>query len=212
MPLNALMMPITVPNNPTNGAVEPMVARPERPRFISACTMATERSRPRLAASITSSSLTCAEAAWNSESPWRPPWRCGSSCCARRWRSLRRACCLSARPPPAARKSRDCLRAALYINARSIMMPTDHADIMKRMATTVLAGMPMLCHMLTRSQPTSPAAAETSPRWPTVNSKTYICPPPFLRNDRGSKILPVGFYFPQPQPREGLEAKPCLTA
>ena len=63
MPLNALMMPITVPNRPTNGAVEPMVARPERPRFISACTMATERSRPRLAASITSSSLTCAEAA-----------------------------------------------------------------------------------------------------------------------------------------------------
>ena len=27
MPLNALMMPTTVPNRPTNGAVEPMVAR-----------------------------------------------------------------------------------------------------------------------------------------------------------------------------------------
>src|SRR5262249_61944080 len=58
MPLNAFKMPTTVPNKPTNGAVEPIVARAERPRFISACTMATERSRPRLAASITSESLT----------------------------------------------------------------------------------------------------------------------------------------------------------
>ena len=48
MPLNALMMPTTVPNSPTNGAVEPMVARLEMPRFSSACTMASARSRARL--------------------------------------------------------------------------------------------------------------------------------------------------------------------
>src|SRR2546425_9772658 len=69
MPLNALMIPTTVPNSPTKGAVEPIVARPLRPRFISACTIATERSRPRLAASITSVSETWAEADWNSDNP-----------------------------------------------------------------------------------------------------------------------------------------------
>ena len=31
MPLNALMMPTTVPNSPTKGAVEPIVARPLKP-------------------------------------------------------------------------------------------------------------------------------------------------------------------------------------
>ena len=36
MPLKALMMPTTVPNRPTKGAVEPMVARPLSPRFSSA--------------------------------------------------------------------------------------------------------------------------------------------------------------------------------
>ncbi len=36
MPLNALMMPTTVPNSPTKGAVDPMVAKPETPRFSSA--------------------------------------------------------------------------------------------------------------------------------------------------------------------------------
>ena len=36
IPLNALMMPTTVPNRPTKGAVEPMVARPATPRFNSA--------------------------------------------------------------------------------------------------------------------------------------------------------------------------------
>src|SRR2546429_5423815 len=60
-------MPTTVPNKPTNGAVEPMVARAERPRFISAWTMATERSSPRLAASMTSESETCCDADWNSD-------------------------------------------------------------------------------------------------------------------------------------------------
>jgi len=40
MPLNALMMPTTVPSRPTNGADEPMVASVEIPRFSSAWTMA----------------------------------------------------------------------------------------------------------------------------------------------------------------------------
>jgi hypothetical protein len=69
MPLNAFKMPTTVPKRPTKGAVEPIVASAERPRFISAWTMATERSRPRLAASMTSESETCCEADWNSERP-----------------------------------------------------------------------------------------------------------------------------------------------
>jgi len=57
---------------PTNGAVEPMVARAERPRFISACTMATERSRPawRLQ-SLPRRNLLRAD--WNSESPVATP-------------------------------------------------------------------------------------------------------------------------------------------
>ena len=52
--VNALMMPTTVPNKPTNGAVDPIVARPLMPRFNSACTMASARSRARLEASISS--------------------------------------------------------------------------------------------------------------------------------------------------------------
>ena len=51
---NALMMPTVVPNNPTNGAVAPMVARPDRPRFNSAFTIASARSQARRDASICS--------------------------------------------------------------------------------------------------------------------------------------------------------------
>ena len=54
LPWNAWMMPSTVPNRPTKGAVEPMVARVETPRFSSACTMAAARSRARLEASMVS--------------------------------------------------------------------------------------------------------------------------------------------------------------
>ena len=45
------MMPKVVPNRPTKGAVEPMVARPERPRFRSARFTAVARWMARLAAS-----------------------------------------------------------------------------------------------------------------------------------------------------------------
>ena len=138
MPLNALMMPMTVPNRPTKGAVEPMVARPERPRFISAWTMATERSRPRLAASITSSSLTCDEAAWNSERPvattlamWLFLLRSAMEIASSSLLSL-------SAPATCCTNTRDCFRAALYMSARSIMMPTDHADMTKRIPTTDL--------------------------------------------------------------------------
>jgi len=64
----ALMMPTTVPNRPTKGAVAPMVAKPPRPRFSSAWVMATERSRPRLLASMISSSGKPAED-WKSAKP-----------------------------------------------------------------------------------------------------------------------------------------------
>ena len=52
--LNAFMMPTTVPNSPTNGAVEPMVARLLTPRFSSAWTIASARSSARREASISS--------------------------------------------------------------------------------------------------------------------------------------------------------------
>src|SRR5262249_18049343 len=58
-------------------------------------------------------------------------------------------------PATCCTKMRDCLRAALYIRTRSIMTPTDHADMMKRRTTTVFAGIPIECHMLTMSQPTA---------------------------------------------------------
>src|SRR5437879_5884290 len=47
MPVNAFTMPITVPSSPTNGAVEPVVARIPRPRFSSADTMRISRSTAR---------------------------------------------------------------------------------------------------------------------------------------------------------------------
>src|SRR5580704_4393580 len=106
-------------------ADEPMVARAERPRFISAWTMATERSRPRLAASITSASETCCEADWNSERPvattlamWLFLLRSAIAIASSSLPSLRApaTCCTN---------TRDCLRAALYIKARSIMTPKE---------------------------------------------------------------------------------------
>jgi len=48
------MIPTTVPNKPTNGAVEPMVARAERPRLNSADFTAVARCNARLEASIIS--------------------------------------------------------------------------------------------------------------------------------------------------------------
>ena len=50
----ALMIPTTVPNKPMNGAVEPIVARLETPRFNSAWTIAEARSRARREASMVS--------------------------------------------------------------------------------------------------------------------------------------------------------------
>ena len=47
MPVNALTIPITVPSRPTNGAVEPVVARMPRPRFSSADTIRISRSTAR---------------------------------------------------------------------------------------------------------------------------------------------------------------------
>ena len=54
MPRNALMMPMTVPKRPMKGAVVPIVARPERPFFMSAVVTSASRSMARSAASIMS--------------------------------------------------------------------------------------------------------------------------------------------------------------
>ena len=58
MPRKALMMPMTVPKRPMNGAVVPIVARPERPFFMSAVVTSASRSIARSAASIMSWPLT----------------------------------------------------------------------------------------------------------------------------------------------------------
>ena len=55
MPEKALMIPKVVPKRPTKGAVAPMVARPERPRFRSARLTAVARWIARLAASTAAS-------------------------------------------------------------------------------------------------------------------------------------------------------------
>ena len=47
--VNALIMPMTVPNNPTKGAVEPTVARLDKPRCKSAVFIAVARLTARLA-------------------------------------------------------------------------------------------------------------------------------------------------------------------
>ena len=52
IPWKALMMPTTVPKSPTKGAVAPIVARPERPFFMSAVVISASRSIARSAASI----------------------------------------------------------------------------------------------------------------------------------------------------------------
>ena len=71
MPLNALMMPTVVPNRPTNGAVAPMVARPDSPRFSSAFTMA---SAPRkMSASTTVGSFPAGNAVIASAVRGSPP-------------------------------------------------------------------------------------------------------------------------------------------
>ena len=70
MPRNALMMPMTVPKRPMNGAVVPIVARPERPFFMSAVVISASRSRARSAASIGSwpgvSAVPLEMSCWNS--------------------------------------------------------------------------------------------------------------------------------------------------
>src|SRR5688500_3005382 len=55
MPSNARMMPMTVPNRPTNGAVAPMVARTPRFSFSSATVIMAERHIPWRGASTASS-------------------------------------------------------------------------------------------------------------------------------------------------------------
>ena len=52
IPRNALIIPMTVPKRPMNGAVVPMVARPERPFRMSAVVIRASRSIARSAASI----------------------------------------------------------------------------------------------------------------------------------------------------------------
>src|SRR5438105_12935684 len=113
--------------------------------------MAMERSRPRLAASTTSASDTCEDADWNSARP--------VATTLAMWLFLLRSAMemassnLPSRSAPATccTKTRDCLRAALYIRARSIITPRDQAERIKRMNTTPLAMRLILPHIERKS-------------------------------------------------------------
>src|SRR5260370_28755558 len=113
--------------------------------------MGTEGSRARLAASITSMSATCDDADWNSERP--------VATTLAMWLFLLRSAMemasssLPSRNAPATcgKKTRDCLRAALYISTRSIMTPRDHAERRNRIPTTAFAIILILLHIVLRS-------------------------------------------------------------
>src|SRR5882762_2579950 len=159
MPLNAFRMPTTVPNSPTNGAVDPMVARPPSPRFSSACTIASVRSRARLEASMVSPGISPGLSWWalNSIKPAVTTFA--------RWLFLLRSATLMASsilpsrraPATAGANARDCLRAALNAIQRSIITPIDHPDMMNRMMTTIFARIPIDLTSEIRSQPTWPS-------------------------------------------------------
>ena len=56
-------------------------------------------------------------------------------------------------PATAGAKARDCLRAALNAIQRSIITPIDQPDMMNKIKTTALAGIPIWCHSEIGSQP-----------------------------------------------------------
>src|SRR5260370_21755475 len=113
--------------------------------------MATERDKPRLAASTTSASETCEEADGNSEglvattlAIWLFLLRSAMEMASSSLPSL-------SAPATCCTNTRDCLRAALYIRARSIITPSDHAERINRMNTTALAMRLMLPHIERKS-------------------------------------------------------------
>src|SRR5438128_1268331 len=104
----------TVPNSPTNGAVEPMVASDPKPRFSSAWTIASARSRARLEASISSPGMSvdslCAR------NSCKPAVTTLARCDFLLRSATRMASSIlpsSSAPATAAANARDCLRAAL---------------------------------------------------------------------------------------------------
>ena len=156
MPLKAFKMPTTVPNSPTKGAVEPIVARPPSPRLSSAWTMASVRSRARFDASMVSPGISPGLSWWALNSI-RP-----AVTTLARWLFLFRSATLIASsilpsrnaPATAGANARDWLRAALKAIQRSIITPIDQPDMMKRMMTTAFARMPICFQSEIGSQPT----------------------------------------------------------
>src|SRR5580704_13011722 len=145
IPLKAFRMPTTVPNRPTKGAVEPIVARPPSPRFSSACTIASVRSRARFEASMVSPGISPGESWWALNSI-RP-----AVTTLARWLFLLRSATLMASsilpsrsaPATAGANERDWLRAALNAIQRSIITPIDQPDMIKRITTTIFARRPI---------------------------------------------------------------------
>src|SRR6202041_2484365 len=75
------------------------------------------------------------------------------------------------------------------------MIPTDQADITKSTKTTSLAGIPMLCHIVSKPQPTPPDCCCNIAKADNVKVENICFAPPFLRNDCGSYSLPFRFNF-----------------
>src|SRR5438445_9891288 len=161
--------------------------------------MATERSRPRLAASTTSLSETCADADWNSDNPvattlaiWlfllRSAMEMASSSLPSR--SAPATCCTN---------TRDCLRAALYIRARSIITPSDHAERINRMNTTAFAMMLILPHMERKSHVPACKASRFSADTATFATIRFA---PFsfahFRPESSHEPTPAGYLFRGP--------------
>ena len=83
-------------------------------------------------------------------------------------------------PATCCTKTRDCLRAALYIRARSIITPSDHADRINRMNTTALAMMLMLPHIDRKSHVPCLQRQQVYCRYSYVRNHT-VCSFSFVR-------------------------------
>src|ERR1700732_4782426 len=68
----------------------------------------------------------------------------------------------------------------------------------------------MLCHIVSKSQPTSCCCNITTLSKSKFESIEFA--PPFVPNDHGSSILPVGINLNQPRPPKRTPEPPFLTA
>src|SRR5260370_1035540 len=98
-------------------------------------------------------------------------------------------------PATCCTNTRDCLRAALYIRARSIITPSDHAERINRMNTTALAMRLMLPHMERKSHVPACNASRFSADTATYETIRFA---PFLfahfRTGPSHEPAPAGYF------------------